>query len=351
MCVGGPENRRYREHLGALGVELAPIAVDTLRGFPLTLRHTLRLIRAARADVIHTHGKGAGLYGRLAARVAGVPAVHTFHGIHYEDYSGVGRRAYLALERSLSRLTHTVINVSAGQDAEASALGVSRSGHCAVVVNGIDVDELEQRIAWGRGPLGFSPNELVLGCVARFDPVKRHALLLRAFRRLVPKHARVKLLLVGDGPERERLERMASELQIPEHRITSVGDDGIAPVGAAGWNTSPYSAMDIYVTASAKEGLPLAPLEAMASRLPVIASDVPGHREVVAHGETGLLVAPDDDKALAEAIESLLDDGERRARMGRAGRERVLRDFAIGPMVEKTAEIYRTAVVTRGRRR
>jgi starch synthase len=109
--------------------------------------------------------------------------------------------------------------------------------------------------------------------------------------------------------------------------------------------------MDLYVTASAKEGLPLAPLEAMASRLPVIASDVPGHREVVGHGETGLLVAPEDDKALAEAIESLLDDGERRAGMGRAGRERVLRDFAIGPMVEKTAAIYRAAVVTPGRRR
>ena len=351
LCVGGPANRRYRELLGALGVELAPIAVDTLRGFPLTLRHTRRLIRAARADVIHTHGKGAGFYGRLAARLAGVPAVHTFHGIHYEEYSRVGRRAYLALERSLARLTHTVINVSAGQDAEASALGVSRPGHSVVVVNGIDVDELEQRIAWGRGTLGFSPNELVLGCVARFDPVKRHELLLRAFRRLVPRHGNVRLLLVGDGPERERLERMVSELEIPEHRITLLGDRGITPSGSAGWNTNPYGAMDVYVTASAKEGLPLAPLEAMASRLPVIASDVPGHRDVVAHGETGLLVAPEDDKALAEAIESLLDDGERRARMGRAGRERVLRDFAIGPMVEKTAAIYRAAVVTAGRRR
>jgi len=187
--------------------------------------------------------------------------------------------------------------------------------------------------------------------VARFDPVKRHEVLLGALRRLVPSRPRVRLLLVGDGPERDRLERMALELPMPESRITSLADSRITSFGVAEWDISPYGVMDIYVTASAKEGLPLAPLEAMASRLPVIASDVPGHRDVVAHGETGLLVPPEDDKALAEAIESLLDDGQRRARMGRAGRERVLRDFAIGPMVEKTAAIYRAAMITPGRRR
>jgi len=351
VCVGGPGDRRYRENLGVLGVALAPIDFDTLGGSPLTLRRTLRLIREFRADVVHTHGKGAGFYGRLAARVAGVPAVHTFHGIHYEGYSRVGRRAYLALERSLARLTHTVINVSASQQTEAFALGVSRPGRSAVVVNGIDVDELDQRTAWGRGALGFLPNSLVLGCVARFDPVKRHEVLLGALRRLVPSRPRVRLLLVGDGPERDRLERMALELPMPESRITSLADSRITSFGVAEWDISPYGVMDIYVTASAKEGLPLAPLEAMASRLPVIASDVPGHRDVVAHGETGLLVPPEDDKALAEAIESLLDDGQRRARMGRAGRERVLRDFAIGPMVEKTAAIYRAAMIMPGRRR
>jgi len=351
VCVGGPEDRRYRENLGALGVVLAPIDFDTLRGFPVTLRRTVRLIRESRADVVHTHGKGAGLYGRLAARVAGVPAVHTFHGIHYEGYSRVGRHAYLALERSLARVTHTVINVSASQETEALALGVSRPGRSAVVVNGIDVDELDQRTAWGRGPLGFLPNSLVLGCVARFDPVKRHEVLLGALRRLVPRHPRLRLLLVGAGPERDRLERIASELQIPESRTSVLEDGRITTFDVAEWDISPYGVMDIYVTASAKEGLPLAPLEAMASRLPVVATDVPGHRDVVTHGETGLLVPPEDDKALAEAIESLLDDPERRARMGRAGRERVLREFAIGPMVEKTAAIYRAAAVTPARRR
>jgi len=105
--------------------------------------------------------------------------------------------------------------------------------------------------------------------------------------------------------------------------------------------------MDLYVTAAAKEGLPLAPLEAMASGLAVIATDVPGHRDVVDHDTTGLLVPPEDDRALAAAIESLLDDPDRRRRMGRAGRERVLSEFTLQPMVAKTSAIYRAAAASR----
>jgi len=259
--VAGPENRRYREDLGALGVELTPIAVDTLRGFPLTLRRTLRLIRESRADVVHTHGKGAGVYGRWAARIAGVPTVHTFHGIHYEDYSRVGRRVYLALERSLSRLTHTVINVSADQETEALALGVSRPGRSAVVVNGIDIEELDAGAPWDPTTRGLPSDAVVLGCVARFDPVKRHVVLVRALARATPRRPRVRLLLVGGGREEEAIKKLAAELAMPAGAIVFAGE--------IGWRTNPYRAMDIYVTASAKEGLPLAPLEAMASRLPV----------------------------------------------------------------------------------
>src|SRR5439155_22295248 len=98
----------------------------------------------------------------------------------------------------------TVINVSASQQSEAFALGVSRPGRSAVVVNGIDVDELDQRTAWGRGALGFLANSLVLGCVGRVDPVKRHRVRLGALRRMSPSRPRVRLLLVGDGPARDR---------------------------------------------------------------------------------------------------------------------------------------------------
>jgi len=170
VSVAGPGDRWLAEQLQPLRVEAVEVAVDTLRGFPLTLRRTLRLVRETRADVVHTHGKGAGLYGRLAAWLAGVPAVHTSHGIHYESYSGVGRRAYLALERRLSRITHTLINVSDSQEAEALALGVARRGRSSVVVNGIDVDELAARAPPARPRRWRAAGARALRCVARLGP-------------------------------------------------------------------------------------------------------------------------------------------------------------------------------------
>ncbi len=337
VSVAGPQDARFAADLRTIGVELAGVAADSLRAFPLTLRRVARLVRATRADVVHTHGKGAGLYGRLAARLAGVPSVHTFHGLHYESYSRAGQYVYLALERALARITHTVINVSKTQDAEALYLGAARPGHSAVVVNGIDVDELAARPASKRASLGLKDDEQVVGCVARFDPVKKHDVLVRALKLVTKQHPNAVLLLVGEGPEKPEIDRLANELEV---RVVSPG--------AIGLEANAYSSCDLYVTASSKEGLPLAPLEAMASGLAVVATDVPGHRDVVDHETTGLLVAPEAGAvALATAIESLLDDPERRRRMGQAGRARVLREFTLQSMVAKTAEVYRAAAVRR----
>lgn len=341
VSVAGPWDARFAADLRAIGVELAEVDVDSLRAFPLTLRRVARLVRDRRADVVHTHGKGAGLYGRLAARLAGVPSVHTFHGIHYECYSGAGRLLYLTLERALAQITHTVINVSRTQDAEALRLGVARPGRSAVVVNGIDVDELDARPASKREGLGLHADDRVLGCVARFDPVKRHDVLVNALALVAKRRPKSVLLLVGEGPEKARIDRLAVELGV---RVVSPG--------AIGWEANVYSSFDLYVTASSKEGLPLAPLEAMACGLAVVATDVPGHRDVVEHETTGLLVAPDaGTAALAAAVESLLDDPVRRRRMGQAGRARVQRDFTLPSMVVQTAEVYRTAAASRKARR
>ena len=336
VAVAGPRDERFAADLRTLGIELAEVAVDTLRAFPLTLRAVERLVRGTRADVVHTHGKGAGLYGRLAAWLVGVPAVHTFHGIHYESYSRAVQYLYLTIERWLASITHTVINVSRTQENEALRLGVARSGRSVVVVNGIDVDELAARPVRGKAAFGLNADDQVLGCVARFDPVKRHDVLLKALARVAQRNPNVVLLLAGEGPEKARIDQRAGELKV---RVVNPG--------AIGWQTNPYSSCDLYVTASSKEGLPLAPLEAMASGLAVIATEVPGHQDVVEPGATGLLVPPEDDAAMSVAIESLLNDPERRRRMGQAGRERVRREFTVQSMVAKTAAVYRVAAASR----
>jgi glycosyltransferase involved in cell wall biosynthesis len=305
-----------------------------MRHLPLAMR----MVRKYGVQIVHTHGKGPGLYGRLAARWLDVPAVHTFHGIHYSSYSRIGQRLYLALERRLSRLSHAIINVSASQEAEGLAFRLFEPGQSVVVVNGIDLDEMDRAIASSRvrrETLGLTPNHFVIGCVSRWDPVKRFEILLQAVRRLASRLPRLALLLVGGGGEEARIRRLVSETGLQDRVIFT---------GFLGNPTQVYGILDLYVATSLKEGLPLAPLEAMAASLAIVATDVPGHRDVVIRGETGLLVPPEDSAALAEAIASLVADPARRRKMGEAGRQRVLDHFAIEGMVGKTAEVYRRAV-------
>ena len=123
----------------------------------------------------------------MAARVLGVPAVHTFHGIHYSSYSKLGQLLYLTLERRLCRSTRAIINVSRSQEAEGLRLKLFRPEQSVVVVNGIDVDEMDRALrlsAVRRETLGIAPDDFVIGCVSRWDPVKRFEVLLEAVRLL-----------------------------------------------------------------------------------------------------------------------------------------------------------------------
>lgn len=340
VTVAGPRDGAFAERFRALGHAVAGVGANRLRPGPLLA--TLRLVRARGIEVIHSHGKGAGLYGRLAARWTGVPAVHTFHGLHYERYPPRLQRLYLGVERRLARWTHTIIHVSRTQEAEALGLRLVASRQSVTVPNGVDLDAQDRLV--GAAPIpretfGLGRDRFVLGTVARFDPVKRLDTLVGALRAL--ERPCVSLLLVGGGPEADRLRRLVAAAHLNGRVVFTGWLDDSARV---------YPAIDLYVAASAKEGLPLAVLEAMGAGLAVVATDVPGHRDVVRDGATGLLVPAGDERALAAAIETLMDDPERRGRMGRAGRERVRTEFGIGAMVERTAEVYRAAAAAGARR-
>ena len=340
VVVAAPRDGIFFDRFRELGVTMVELPLSRLgvRHLPLALR----LMKRHRVDIVHTHGKGPGLYGRLAARALGVPAVHTFHGIHYSGYAAPGRRLYLALERRLSRMSETIINVSASQEAEGVALGLFERERSVVVMNGVDVDAIDSAIRQcgiGRETLGLTADDFVLGCVSRWDPVKRFEILLEAVERLATRVPRLAVLLVGGGGEERRIRRLAAEKGIQDHVVFT---------GFLGNPMRVYGLLDVYVATSLKEGLPLAPLEAMAAGVPIVATDVPGHRDVVAKGETGLLVPAEDSAALADAIVDLAGDPARRRKMGEAGRQRVLDHFAIASMVDETARVYRRALHVNG---
>jgi glycosyltransferase involved in cell wall biosynthesis len=338
FTVAGPAGGALLPALTAAGADWAPVAADRLSA--AALRDTIRLVRARRVQVIHSHGKGAGLYGRIAGRLTGAAAVHTFHGIHPAPYGGL----YLALERALARHTFAVVHVSESQATEARRLGLAPAGRTRVIVNGIDaaaVRATAARAPLSRAGLGLRPDALVLATVARFDPVKRLGVLLRAMPRLLERVPEAQLLIVGDGPQRDALRALARALGPGEPVVFAGAIPDAARV---------FPLVDLYVTASSREGLPLAVLEAMACGLPVLATLAPGHVDAVEAEVTGRLVPLDDAPGLAAAAALMLRDPAGRARMGRAGRERVERHFGQARMLAEIAAVYREAASILGRR-
>jgi glycosyltransferase involved in cell wall biosynthesis len=335
LVVGAPRDGIFFDRFRELGVEVVEFPRRRL-GAP-HFRLTRRAISRCRLDVVHTHGKGPGLYGRAIARWMRVPAIHTFHGLHYAGYSRLNQRLYLALERRLARWSHTIINVSRSEHLEGLGLRLFRPEQSVVIVNGVDVEDTERALLDSpirRESLGLTAADVVIGCITRFDPVKRIELLVDALRRLRTRFPRLVLVLVGDGGEQQRIRQLVRAAGLSEHVIFT------------GFLENPqriHAMLDLYVAGSQKEGLPLSVLEAMAAGLAVVATDVPGHRDVVVPGETGLLVVPEDPAALAEAVAALLMDPARRKSLGQAGRERVRQEFSIRAMVDGTAAAYRRA--------
>lgn len=328
--VAGPADGPLFAQFQAAGVEIEALRTDRLD--PRTLRRLVRLIRGRGVRLVHSHGKGAGVHGRIAARLAGIPAVHTLHGIHYERYPAPVRAAYLALERRLSRSTRVVVNVSRAQEREGLALGLFTAGQSRVILNGVDVARLAAAAlprGEAREALGLGAASAVVGCAARFDEVKRLDLLVRA----VAAAPGLTLALVGDGPEAAALRSLAAALGVAA-RVRFAGE---RPQAAR-----LFAAFDVFAAASRKEGLPLAVVEAMALGLPVVASDIPAHREVLGEDSAGLV--PGTAEAFATALAALIADGARRARLGAENRTRARSEFDVRGMLAALDGVYREAL-------
>jgi len=326
--VAGPRDGVLFDRFREGGIEAVELATDRFR--PGTLLGLRRLVRERGVRLIHSHGKGAGLYGRLVAKGLGVPAVHTLHGIHFESYGAAGRGAYLALERRLSRWTRVVVNVSRAQEAEGLALRLFDRRQSRVVVNGVDVARLsaaavDRRDA--RVTLGLPPSGPVVGCTARFDPVKRLDVLLRAAARVSDTTLRV--VLIGRGEEERPLRALAASLGLAGRAVFAGEILDAARL---------FPAFDVYAAPSAKEGMPLAVLEAMALGVPVLASDIAAHRELLGSASPGLVAATPE--AFAAGLGGLLADREARAALAAEQRTRARSEFDARQMLTAVEAIY-----------
>lgn len=194
-----------------------------------------------------------------------------------------------------------------------------------VIHNGVDLDYFRPAAA----PPPAGPP--VVLCIARLVPEKDHETLIRAFSQVTARHPEAELWLVGDGPRRKAIRRLAEELLPPRRLRLLPGQSDISPL---------LQRSSLFVLSSVQEGLPNVVLEAMAAGLPVVATDVGGLSEVVAHGETGWLVAPKDVPALADAISHLLTHDAVRTGFGQAGRKRAEQRFSLAAMVQQHEEMF-----------
>lgn len=307
-----------------------------------------KLIRRLKPHILHTHTAKAGAIGRVAALLAASArppiVVHTFHGHVLRGYFDPLRaNLFRLLERRLARVATALVAVSPEVRDDLVALGVAPHDKFTVIRLGI---ELESRVtaandgrAETRRLMGVPPERFVVGWIGRMTGVKRTDDVLLAVRRLREQGVDACLCMVGDGPDRDHVERRAHDLGIMRHCLFLGYQDTVAPY---------YAAFDALVLPSGNEGTPVSAIEALAAGRPVVATRVGGVPDVVRDGTDGFLVEPGAIDDLADRLAKLAADPELARRMGAAGRERVLARYSVERLIDDVDRLYRSLLAAKG---
>ena len=326
---------------GPFAQEARELGIDTVVmdcGVAASIRALARMIEDERFEVVHCHGARANMTGAILRRTIHVPIVTTVHSDYRLDYLG----------RPLHRLTFGTINTIALRCFDYH-IGVSDAVSQMLIERGFDpqtmfsiyngVDFTPRTPAMDRAAylksvgLEAGADDVVFGIAARLNPVKDVATLIRGFALAAKEHPNIRLLIAGDGEEREMLEKLAAEL---------------CPKGSyvfAGWVTdmdSFYHALDVNTLTSLSETFPYAITEGARMHCATIASDVGGIPYIIEHGVTGLLFHPQDAEALGACIGRLAESRAMREQLGENLYEKASREFSIDATVGKQIEIYQT---------
>lgn len=328
----GDELERFGTEQGidVVGVPMprAITPLDDLRA----LGSLTNVLRRLRPTIVHAHTPKGGLLGMLAASLARIPVrVYHMRGLPMVTANGAKRRLLEWTERTTCHAAHKVLAVSASLREIAVSEKLCPADKISILAggsgNGVDAQHRFNPDLVGsrarhevRDRYGIPADAVVIGFVGRLVRDKGIVELVNAAQDLMREQPRVHLLLVGMVEERDA---------IPADVLVRVKSDPRIHWLGADWNTPPlYAAMDVVALPTYREGFPNVPLEASAMGLPVVATDIPGCREAVAHDETGTLVPSRDTNALRDALRRYVVNETLRASHGAAGRQRVLTSFS-----------------------
>jgi len=331
MCSPGPELEDFVSAEKVVGYAV-PISRRISPAEDLvSLVRMVRIAQRVKPDVIHSHTPKGGLLGMLTATIVGTPLrIYHLRGLRYAESTGARRKLLRSLDRLCCALAHRVICVSSSIRDAAVADGLCEADKIRVLGKGsgqgVDANgrfnpanlpaSVRRRV---RAEFGIPQDSLVVGFVGRIVRDKGMIELANAWRKISPSFPDAHLLIVGPFEPEDPVPAEVADYFRTTPTIHLAGKREDTP--------ELYSAMDVVVLPTYREGFPNVPLEAAAMGLPVIATSVPGCIDAVEDGVTGSLIPPRDPDALAEAITKYLADPELRRSRGAAGRARVLRDF------------------------
>lgn len=301
-------------------------------GFDKALIKAIRHhIQVNNIDIVHCHQYTPWVYGVIAAMGTKTKVIFTEHGRFYPDFGTWKRKLVNPL---LQWFTDSMTAISNATKQALIAHENLSAGKIAVIYNGIQpmTPAQPEQLQLLRQQLSIPSQRLILGTIARFDPIKNHLMMLNAFKDCLDHGLSAILVIVGDG-----------EMRVPiEQRIAELGIE--ASVRLTGYQPQPgtyLSLMDIFLLSSFSEGTSMTLLEAMSLGKPCVVTDAGGNKEVIANDENGLVVANDDQAAFALAILKIAQDDQRYQRFSNNAKTRFAEHFSVSTMCEAFSDIYR----------
>jgi glycosyltransferase involved in cell wall biosynthesis len=308
----------------------------------------IAFMRHGRFDIVHTHSSKAGILGRIAARIAGVPiVVHTLHSLVFHEYEKPWKNhLYIVLKRLVAPITDALISVNETTARGARHAGIGRSDQHVTIYSGMEIGPFAEvghtlSVEEAKIRAGLDPTAPVVGKIARLVPLKGHHEFLAAARRIAAREPRTQFLLVGDGALRPELEKEVREAGLQaQTRFAGLVSSGEVP--------ALIQAMDVVVHTSLREGLARVLPQAGAVGKPVVTFALDGAPEVVRDAVSGYLIAPLDTDELADRVVELVHDPDRRRAFGAAGRAFAVENFGVERMVSRIDALYGRLLEAKG---